>query len=403
MAAATTSRWDAVVVGARVAGAATALLLARGGLRVLVVDRARRGSDTLSTHALMRPAVLSLERLGVYDALVAAGTPAIRGVDFVYGDDVETVDLARSGALLAPRRTLLDRVLADAAAAAGACVRYGVTVDDVIRDGTGRVSGVVGRDSTGRPVSARAPLVIGADGARSRIARRVGAAVTARGSAAGGVVYRYVPTAVLARAGVAGDRYRWCYRPGSGAGVIPTGRGRSCVWAGASRERVLAALRRGTGHAFAALLAATAPDLAAALAADAVGYPGTRGDDRVRAFPGAPALVRQPHGPGWALVGDAGLYRDPISSHGISDALRDAQLLAAAVLGADGRRALDGALGDYHAARDAVAAPVLAATEAVAAFDWDLPALREHLLALSAALKAETTFVSRLDPLPRAA
>ena len=397
MAAATTSRWDAVVVGARVAGAATALMLARGGLRVLVVDRARRGSDTLSTHALMRPAVLSLDRLGVRDTLTAAGTPAIAGVDFVYGDDVETVDLARSGALLAPRRTLLDRVLADAAAAAGATVRFGVTVEDVIRDGAGRVSGVAGRHRDGTPLIAATPLVVGADGARSRIARRVGAPVVSHGSAAGGVVYRYVPTALLARAGVAGDRYRWCYRPGSAAGVIPTGGARSCVWAGGPRARVSAALRGGTAGAFASLLAATAPDLAAALSA------GADGDDRLRAFPGAPAQVRRPHGPGWALVGDAGLYRDPISSHGISDALRDAQLLAAAVLTSRDPQALDAALADYAAARDAVAAPVLAATEAVAAFDWDLPALREHLLALSAALRAETAFVSRLDPLPRAA
>ena len=80
--------WDAVVVGARVAGASTALLLARAGLRVLVVDRARRGSDTLSTHALMRGGVLQLQRWGLLDGVVATGAPPVRRVTFHYGAGV---------------------------------------------------------------------------------------------------------------------------------------------------------------------------------------------------------------------------------------------------------------------------------------------------------------------------
>ncbi|MEM9728531.1 MAG: FAD-dependent oxidoreductase, partial [Myxococcota bacterium] len=125
------TRYDVVIVGARVAGASTALRLAQAGLRVLVVDKGRYGSDTLSTHALMRPAVLLLHRWGVLDALVAAGTPSVRKTTFWYSDDVSQsvaeVDIkSRHGvdALFAPRRYVLDAALVDAARAAGAEFRF---------------------------------------------------------------------------------------------------------------------------------------------------------------------------------------------------------------------------------------------------------------------------------------
>ena len=90
--------YDAIVVGGRCAGAATAMLLARGGMRVLVVEAARPGTDTLSTHALMRGGVLQLHRWGLLDAVVDAGTPAIRSTEFAYGDEIETVDIRPAGA-----------------------------------------------------------------------------------------------------------------------------------------------------------------------------------------------------------------------------------------------------------------------------------------------------------------
>ena len=124
------AHYDTVVVGARVAGAATALLLARAGLRVLVVERSRRGSDTLSTHALMRAGVMQLHRWGVLPRLLAAGTPPIRRTTFHYGSEPVVVDIKdRDGvdALFAPRRTLLDVVLAEAAVESGAQVMYGTT------------------------------------------------------------------------------------------------------------------------------------------------------------------------------------------------------------------------------------------------------------------------------------
>src|SRR5690242_16720908 len=139
-------RYDAIVVGARCAGAATAMLLARRGLRVLLFDRDRRGADTLSTLALMRAGVLQLHRWGLLSALETHGVPPIRSTSFVYDEDVVTVPIkARDGvdALYAPRRTLLDPLLADAAARAGADVRYGPRLKDLSRAEGGRIDGVI--------------------------------------------------------------------------------------------------------------------------------------------------------------------------------------------------------------------------------------------------------------------
>ena len=139
------SGWDVIVVGARVAGSATAMLLARAGLRVLVVDRARRGSDTMSTHALMRGGTLQLQRWGVLDAVIAAGTPPVRRTVFHYGDEAVPVTLRPASgvaALYAPRRTILDSLLADEAARAGATVTFGTTVTGLVRE-QDRIAGVV--------------------------------------------------------------------------------------------------------------------------------------------------------------------------------------------------------------------------------------------------------------------
>ena len=106
------SRYDVVVVGARPAGAGTALLLARQGARVLMIDRGRYGADTLSTHALMRGGVLQLARWGVLPRIVEAGTPPVGTATFIYGDESLEVAVKPSDgvdALYAPRRTVLDR------------------------------------------------------------------------------------------------------------------------------------------------------------------------------------------------------------------------------------------------------------------------------------------------------
>src|SRR5689334_5744121 len=188
------AHYDVIVVGARAAGASTALLLARAGLSVLLVDRSRYGADTLSTHALMRGGVLQLARWGLLDRIVASGATPIRQVHFHYAHGGVTVAVKPADgvtALYAPRRTVLDPLLVDAAAAAGAEVRFGVTVTALQRDGRGRVCGVHARAGRGPDVAVGARLVVGADGARSTVAAAVDAAVRHRGDAAGAFTYGY--------------------------------------------------------------------------------------------------------------------------------------------------------------------------------------------------------------------
>src|SRR6476620_1664849 len=175
---------DVVVVGARVAGAATALLLARSGHDVLLVDKASLPRDTLSTHSLVRGGVVQLARWGLLDEVLASGAPAIRSVRFHEhgpgaGAPLRRTVKERAGVdlMLAPRRYVLDEILADAAVRAGATLRTGTTVTDVRRDAHGRVVGVVGRDRDGTSFESRARIVVGADGVRSRMARLLGARV----------------------------------------------------------------------------------------------------------------------------------------------------------------------------------------------------------------------------------
>ena len=126
--------YDAIVIGARAAGSTTAMLLARAGLDVLVVDRARFPSDTLSTHQLQIPAVARLRRWGLLDKVIASGAPATRRVRFDQpGVILEGTWPVHEGvdALYSPRRTVLDKILVDAARDAGAEVREGFPVDAI--------------------------------------------------------------------------------------------------------------------------------------------------------------------------------------------------------------------------------------------------------------------------------
>jgi flavin-dependent dehydrogenase len=144
---------DVIIVGARVAGSATALLLARRGLKVLVLDRATFPSDTLSTHQVQVPGVARLARWGILDAILEAGTPVTRNARFDQGQAVLTGRFpACDGTdfMCSPRRMLLDRVLVDAARAAGAEVRENFTVGELLRD-NGTVTGVRGREKARRP------------------------------------------------------------------------------------------------------------------------------------------------------------------------------------------------------------------------------------------------------------
>jgi flavin-dependent dehydrogenase len=383
------STYDVIIVGARCAGSATAMLLARRGLRVLALDRARYGSDTVSTHALMRGGVLQLQRWGLLDEIVAAGTPPVRRVTFHYPDETTGISLKPAAgvhALYAPRRTVLDRVLADAAIAAGADMRFGVTVTGLLRDDAGRVSGVAGHDRGGRRLSATAPLTVGADGIRSLVARDAGAAVTrtARGDGSA-ILYGYWGDLPV-------DGYEWLYAPGTSAGMIPTNDGRTGVFVGTTPARMKAARRAGNAHhAFGALLRTVSPENAERVSA-------ARPPHRLRGFAGMPGFLRQAWGPGWALVGDAGCFEDPLSTHGITDALRDAELLDAAIGDIHDGIAIEAtALAGYQKSRDALTGRLFGAVETIASHSWTVPELRRLLLEASSAMSEQVEALQSLD------
>ena len=379
--------WDAVVVGARVAGASTALLLARAGLRVLVVDRARRGSDTLSTHALMRGGVLQLRRWGVLDRVAATGVPGVRRVTFHYGGDPVLVTLKPSAgvdALCAPRRTVLDAVLVEAAEAAGARVRFGWAAVDLARDAAGRVTGVVLRDQGGAIRCERARLVVGADGRGSVVAARVAAPTVAAGAHSAAYAYGYWPAGDL-------DGYHWYYGDGLSAGAIPTNDGLACVFVGGPPATLAPSRHRRPLAVHRDLLARIDGGLAELTAAPPEGG--------VRMFRGLPGRLRRPYGTGWALVGDSGWWKDPLSTHGITAALHDAELLAAAVVaGSASDRAADRALAGYQERRDRVALPMHPVVDRLASHEWDPAEARRLLRGLSALMAVEVDEILGLDP-----
>jgi flavin-dependent dehydrogenase len=355
--------YDVVIVGARVAGTATAMLLATLGFRVLVFDKSRFGSDTLSTHALMRPAVLLLKRWGITDRLDAEGTPRIRNTTFIYSDahGTETIPIeikSRHGvdALYAPRRTVLDRVMAEAAADAGATVRHGVTLTNLLHDRSGRVSGVRVVDELGQVKEVQANLVIGADGRRSTVARLVSAIPYVWGRHATSSAFGYFD-------GLPVDGNRWYYRPGFGCGAIPTNDGQTCLFV-ATPNRLEATSPSERLREFERAVELSAPDIAAYL-------PEAKLTGRLRLFPGMRGFLRQPWGEGWALVGDAGYMSDPISAHGITNALRDADILS--------RTIAEGAsLAEYQTTRDDLSLRFFELSDRVASYDWDIPTLKQY-------------------------
>jgi len=370
--------WDVVVVGGRAAGASTAMLLARAGLRVLCVERTRLGSDTLSTHALMRGGTLQLAKWGLLDAVIGAGTPAIQQTLFHYGADSVPVPIrpaAGVDALYAPRRTLIDRLLAEAATTAGAHFRFGCAAVGLERDRTGRVTGVCVRSRDGSVRAERAGLVVGADGRYSLVAQEAGAASVFDGQSASAFVYGYFQGLPVAG-------YEWFYGSRVSAGAIPTNDGLSCVFVGAPPAR-LARLVQAQGQADAVGVIAGAWALGDRVA-------GARLVGGLRYMRGMAGYLRRSSGPGWALAGDAGFWKDPMSTHGMTDAFRDAELLARAVLAApEPGPAQRESLAEYESVRDTLALPLLDVAERLASYDWEIPEVRKLLMRLAAVMADE--------------
>jgi flavin-dependent dehydrogenase len=333
--------YDTIIVGARAAGSPTAMLLARMGHRVLVVDRASFPSDTLSTHYIHQPGVARLRRWGLLDRLIATGCPPSRQLLFDVGPFALTGAPPPSDGVAegyAPRRTVLDALLVEAAAEAGAEVRTGFPVDELVFED----DAVVGIRS-GNTVE-RARVVVGADGRNSFVARTVAATAYDERPGLACAYYTYW-------GGVQGGDVELYPREGRMVmGGAATNDGLRIVIVFWPREE-FQVVRADVEPSFRAALA-LAPPLAERLAA------GERAD-RFYGIADLPFYYRKPYGPGWALVGDAGYHKDPITAQGITDAFRDAELLANALdAGFTGAQPLEDALADYERTRNEETRPM---------------------------------------------
>ena len=372
--------YDAIVVGARCAGAPLAMLLARRGARVLLVDRASFPSDIPHGHFIHRHGPKRLRDWGLL-AAIADRTPGVTSIVMDLGDfPLRADNVVEDGVAwgYGPRRVTLDQILIDAAVASGAEFRQRFSVNDYVFD-AGRLVGIRGRDRTGAPVEERATLTIGADGRHSPLARAVQAAV-----------YEETPPILCYYfsywSGVDAASFELYTRPAQRRVVFSfrTEADLYAVFVGLPMEELAEARRDIEGTLDNAL--DLAPDFAARV----------RAGGRVERFYGAtdlPNFYRKPYGPGWALVGDAGVHKDPFMALGICDALRDVELLAEAIgEGLGAARPLEAALADYESRRNAASAADYKANISEARFTPPRP----EFLALRAAIKDKPEEVTRL-------
>ncbi len=367
--------YDAIVVGARVAGSPTALLLARKGYRVLAVDRATFPSDTLSTHILHAPGVAALKRWGLLDELVASGCPPIEQYAFDFGPVVITgTSRAVEGNRTAycPRRTVLDEILVNAARAAGVEVREGYHVDEVLVE-DGQVVGIRSGDREDR-----ARIVIGADGRNSRVAKAVGAEEYNTKPRLQYSYYTYFSNLPM-------DGMETYIRPDRGFGVAETHDGLTIIVAGWPYAEAASYKADVEGNFLKTL--ELAPEFAARV----------KNAKREAPFLGGavPSWFRKPYGDGWALVGDAGYNKDPITAQGITDAFLDAERCTEAIdawLG-DGKP-FDDVMSAWHQERDAKAMPIYEFTSQLATLEPPPPELQQLLGAVAADQESMDGFVS---------
>lgn len=370
---------DVVIVGGRCAGAAAARLLAVSGVRVVVIDRAVFPSDTVSTHAVASAGAILLRQWGLLDEVVAAGTPVRRTVGARIGELEVTfpVPEGRPGAM-APRRLVLDNILIQAAAAAGATVMESTVFRGVVRDEDGRVVGV--RATTpDAEVEIRASVVVGADGVGSPVREAVDAPLYETAPSWVSGVYAYY-------SGVAVDQNELAFGGRACTLAFPTNGDLVCV-AAVQHDALFSDLVRGGDEAAQRVVAEASARIGEAVAA------GTR-ETRFFAFRGRENFRAVPFGPGWALVGDAGYYRDPITGQGIADAFVSAQLLSDALVeGLGGAAPLDESLARYQRARDALSAEAYAVTCELSRYDWDEASLLANVLRYRGAVDSTASAV----------
>jgi flavin-dependent dehydrogenase len=354
--------YDAIIVGARCAGAATAMLLARRGHRVLLVDRATFPSDLPHGHFLHRRGPARLQRWGLLDRLAATGATPITSLISDYGDfPLTDRDVMVDGAPLGygPRRRAMDQILIDAAVEAGADLRTGFAVQDYSGDGQ-RITGIRGREAAGRTlVTERATVTIGADGRNSRLARTIGAPT-----------YEELPPLTCWYFSY------WSGAPGDALELLAV----FVAWSASCLPAVRSDIAR---HFMEAVHAV--PDLAARVRQG-------RQEDRFFGATDLPNFLRRPYGPRWALVGDAGCLKDPFLVLGMCDAFRDAELLADALdNGLSGTCSMTEALAGYQHERDLATLPAYRLNLHLAR----TMALPEEMMRLRAAVRGDAEATRR--------
>jgi len=307
--------YDAVVVGARVAGSTVAALLGDRGASVLLVERVRFPSTTISTHYFRGAGLVAvLERLSILDRVLALGCPPLRREwSFGFGspgpEEEPPQKPGEAGFCLSARRAPLDALLLQRA---GRCPTVDIAQPARARSlllDRGRVAGVR-IELDGRPVDIRARIVIGADGRRSLVAREVGAPPERSVEPLRTLYYRYVE-GWHGPGGEAPDAAEFSLNGDEMAYVFPSDGGLACVGVSAAKA------------AFPAFRTAPGPELDRRLR----GHPGlsdrlhaTRAVGRVAGGSPEPSWVRTPAGAGWVLVGDAGLHQDPWTGEGMDHA-----------------------------------------------------------------------------------
>jgi 2-polyprenyl-6-methoxyphenol hydroxylase-like FAD-dependent oxidoreductase len=374
--------YDAIVIGARCGGSPTAMLLARKGYKVLLVDRATFPSDTVSTHFVHAPGMAALERWGLRGTLAASGCPPIRTYSFDFGPFTITGSPRPADGIdeaYCPRRTVLDTMLVHAAADAGVEVREGFSVDEIlVEDGT--AIGVRGKDAGGTSMIERAKVVIGADGRNSSVAKAVHPEQYNEKPAVGPAFYSYW-------SGVGSSGFEVSIRDGCGMAAFPTHDDLTLVIVGMAEDAFNEA-RKDVEGAFLRIV-----DLAPALGERV--RSGKR-EERFHAASDLAGYFRKPYGPGWALVGDAGYHLHPITAQGITDAFLDAERITDALDAAfTERQPYDDAMATYQRARDEHVMPMYEMTFGLAQLDQPPPPETQQLFAaVAGSQKAMDDFVS---------
>jgi flavin-dependent dehydrogenase len=337
---------DVIIVGARCAGSALGLMLARSGKKVLMLERSRFPSDTMSGHYIHPAGNSWVKRWGVYDQITATDTPEQKKLSLDFGPFVLSAtptaapDGTSSG--YGPRRYIFDTLLAEAAVAAGVEFMDGVTVNGPIFS-HGRVAGISGVTHAGKPLEVRGRLVIGADGKNSAIASAVGAAKYNERPGTTCAYYSYF-------SGFKTPHLHLFPRNGRFYVIMPTNDGLTfvaVVWPQADFRQIRSNVKKSFHDAVAAV-----PWIADRMAS-------ARREERFMGTANLAGFFRQSHGPGWALVGDAGYHRDPITAQGMTDAFLHAELLAGAI--GDGfseHMPMDSALARYQNQRDEMVMPM---------------------------------------------